>query len=99
MILKSELKEEGGKLVKTTLEVEENMILKAEIHGDFFLHPEEGIEEIERFFYGKKLTEENKNELIDGLKNLIKKKKMELFGLKVETIVEVLFKALESRQK
>ncbi len=49
MIGKSEMKVQGGKLIRVECDVHErsNTILRLIITGDFFLHPEEAIEELE----------------------------------------------------
>ena len=49
MIGKSELKVEGGKLIRVECDVHErsNVLMRLIITGDFFLHPEEAIEELE----------------------------------------------------
>ena len=49
MIGKSELKVQGGKLIRVECDVHErsNVIMRLIITGDFFLHPEEAIEELE----------------------------------------------------
>jgi len=48
MTLRAEYKVKGGKLIKVALEVEGDVIKSAKICGDFFLYPEDAIEEIER---------------------------------------------------
>lgn len=49
MIGKSELKAQGGKLIRVECDVHErsNVVMRLIITGDFFLHPEEAIEELE----------------------------------------------------
>ena len=49
MIGHSELNVEGGKLIRVECEVHErsNVVMRLIITGDFFLHPEEAIEELE----------------------------------------------------
>lgn len=42
----------AGKLLKIEIEVVNNSISKLKIYGDFFLHPEEGIEIIEENLLG-----------------------------------------------
>jgi lipoate-protein ligase A len=52
MLLKSEYKVKGGKLIKVALEVEGDIIKCAKICGGFFLYPEDVIENIERSLEG-----------------------------------------------
>jgi lipoate-protein ligase A len=44
---KAEYKVEGGKLVKAQVEKGDGWILRVKITGDFFIHPEEFLEELE----------------------------------------------------
>ncbi|MDI6708350.1 MAG: lipoate protein ligase C-terminal domain-containing protein [Candidatus Thermoplasmatota archaeon] len=57
-ILSASLKVEGGKLIRCSLEVKNSVILNAKITGDFFMHPEEKIEDLENLLRGLKLEEE-----------------------------------------
>jgi lipoate-protein ligase A len=45
----------NGKLVRVSAKVEGDKIVSARITGDFFLHPEESIFELERALIGKQL--------------------------------------------
>jgi len=56
-ILKGELKARGGKLIRCTLTVKNNIIQTIQITGDFFLHPEEKILDLEKLLTGCQLTE------------------------------------------
>jgi hypothetical protein len=49
MIGKSEIKVQGGKLIRVECDIHErsNVVMRLIITGDFFLHPEEAIEELE----------------------------------------------------
>jgi len=62
---KSTYKVEGGKLVKVQLKERDGKITEVIITGDFFLHPEEIIEDLERSLIGKSLDEESITEHID----------------------------------
>ena len=64
---KAEYKVEGGKLVKVQLQRIGKAIGKVKITGDFFLHPEELIEELERRLEGRLLDEEDLAEYIRAL--------------------------------
>jgi len=54
---KAQYKVEGGKLVKVQLETEGDKIKEVRIMGDFFLHPEEMIDELEKALKGSVLDE------------------------------------------
>jgi len=68
---------EGGKLIKVQLLSKFNAISNIKITGDFFLHPEELIEDLEKMLVGKPLDEKHLAHLI---KSLIKEKKATLLG-------------------
>jgi lipoate-protein ligase A len=74
---RAEYKVEGGKLIKVQLEKSGNAIGKIKIMGDFFLHPEELIEEVERTLEGRPL---NEADLIKHLKTLIEENEATLLG-------------------
>lgn len=44
---RAELKVPGGKMMVAETEVEAGLIIRVKITGDFFMHPEEAIEELE----------------------------------------------------
>jgi lipoate-protein ligase A len=47
-----------GKLIRLRAEVRDNSIQRIKITGDFFLHPEDGIAELEKRLVGCNLDEE-----------------------------------------
>jgi len=52
------LKVRGGKLVKCTLSLKGGKIESVKFTGDFFMYPEEKIEELEKMLEGIECTEE-----------------------------------------
>ncbi|MEA2089775.1 MAG: lipoate protein ligase C-terminal domain-containing protein [Thermoproteota archaeon] len=60
-------KVEGGKMIKVQLTKLGGKIEKIKITGDFFLHPEEIIEELERVLVGEPLEAENILQVIRDL--------------------------------
>jgi lipoate-protein ligase A len=70
-------KVEGGKLIKVQLREREGKIQEIRITGDFFLHPEELIEELEKALIGKPLKE---RDLAESIRSLIQKKEATLLG-------------------
>jgi len=78
---KAQYKVEGGKLVKVQLETEGTRIKKVKITGDFFLHPEELIEELEKAVEGTTLYEQV---LADRIEAFLKKNKAVLLGASPE---------------
>ena len=53
------LKVQGGKLLKVKLSQENGLISEISITGDFFIHPEESIEELEESLIGRETTSES----------------------------------------
>lgn len=83
-------KPEGGKLLRIKVKLDGNVIKEIKIYGDFFIHPEEKINEIESFFINKKI-EELKQHKTD-LDEKIRKERIELIGITTQSIIEALSK-------
>ena len=49
---RAELKVPGGKMMVAETEVEAGLLVRVKITGDFFMHPEEAIEELEEALTG-----------------------------------------------
>jgi len=47
----------GGKMLKVVVRVENGKITYVRFHGDYFVYPEEAVEDMEREIYGKNLEE------------------------------------------
>ena len=54
---KAELKVPGGKLLRASSVVRGGRIVEVRITGDFFMHPEEAIDELERWLRGVESSE------------------------------------------
>ena len=63
---RAEYKIKGGKLVKIELDETESKISKVKITGDFFLHPEYLIDELEEILLGHPLDETALTTLIEN---------------------------------
>ena len=88
----------GGKLVSIELSAEENVISGVKITGDFFLHPEESISDLESSLVGVKIP----FDWIDTEKKLlavITDKRLELVGVKSGNIISVMQKAVSEGPK
>lgn len=70
-------KVEGGKMIKVQLTQKDGKIEEIKIMGDFFLHPEELIEQIESMLVGSPLEEES---LMSSISALIEKRRAVLLG-------------------
>ncbi len=91
---RAELKVAGGKLLRAKLIVEDSVVKDAVITGDFFLHPEEGLELLEAEIRG--LTHPVS---VDELTACIEKVKgandLTFIGFSSRELAEVIWSALK----
>ncbi len=90
-ILRGELKVKNGKLVKCGIEMDGDKIKNIKITGDFFIYPEEKIEEFERKMMGLK-----KEEISKGIREFFKG--VELVGASANDFIQVMMKAMEKEE-
>ena len=90
-ILKGELKVKGGKLLKCSLTIKNRKISQIKITGDFFMYPEEKIEEMEKMLIGKEMER-------DAIKKALDKffLEVETFGASKEDFLEVIMMAIKT---
>ena len=81
---KSVLKVQGGKLIKTSIDYGKGKINSIRITGDFFAHPEEGIEMLEGELVGMDL---DRKALLDKIAGFVSRKRIVLFGIDPESLV------------
>ncbi len=74
-----------GKLLRLELDLEDTVIKKIEISGDFFVHPEEGLLEIEKSLLGVDM-----GEVAEVVRRVLKEKNIELIGFSPEDLKEAL---------
>jgi lipoate-protein ligase A len=82
----------GGKLIKVGLGVRKGRIAEIRITGDFFMHPEDAIEELEVALIGTRLENED---LEQGV-NALLARGVEIIGLEAADIVVSILSAHES---
>ena len=87
--MKAELKVSGGKLIRADCEVQEGRIIRIKLTGDFFLHPEEALEELENSLRGVELIE---MELKNHLSRFFDEEKT-LLGVKPDDFAAVILNA------
>ena len=75
----------NGKLLRIDVDINDNTIKYIKIHGDFFIHPEIGIEAIEKTLLGANILDES---LLKRLKK--ETEEFEMIGVSVEDIISVL---------
>lgn len=90
---RAEYKVEGGKLVKAQVTVDGDKIGKVKITGDFFLHPEDFLEELEEAVVGSPLEEASLAKLIRGL---AEKRNATLLGVSPEDFAKCIVMAGKS---
>ncbi len=86
-------KVEGGKLVKVLLSTKAGKIEKVKITGDFFMHPETFIEDLENALPGRSLDEED---LAAFIRHLFEKKQVVLLGASPEDLAKCIVAAAET---
>lgn len=80
----------NGKLLKILLEDDGGKILQIKITGDFFAHPEENIEKLEKALAGVIISAENLKILIE---NFLKETPTQLLGVDADSIVSTILQA------
>ncbi|MBS7634432.1 hypothetical protein KEJ34_02900 [Candidatus Bathyarchaeota archaeon] len=91
-MFRSEYKVEGGKMIKVQLNKDDGRICAIKITGDFFMHPEELIEDLERSLIGCPLDE---TIIIETIRNFIEVRGMTLLGVAPEDFARCIIKAGE----
>ena len=92
---KAEYKVKGGKMIRIQLVKKCSRIETLKITGDFFLHPETLIEQLERELKGLEL---NENDLAKFIKSLINREKATLLGASPEDIAKCIVMAVEKNE-
>jgi len=87
---KATYKVEGGKLIKVQLLERDGKIHEIKITGDFFLHPEDLIEDLEKALIGKPLKE---RDLAECIRNLIQNREATLLGASPEDFAKCILMA------
>jgi len=80
----------GGKLVEAEVEVSDGRIARVRITGDFFAHPEDVVEEVEKRLVGSRLDPE---EVAERVSSAVADLNATLVGVSVRDLVEVVLKA------
>ena len=91
MIGKSTLKVPGGKLLKAEVNYEGELIRSAKVCGDFFMHPETAINDLE-----KALCDIPVEDLENNVNRFFQVNSVTLFGVDAGDFVKVVRLALES---
>jgi len=87
---RAEYKVPGGKLLAAELGVEEGRLVGVKITGDFFMHPEAAIIELEKALDNIPIAD-----LEDNVNRFFQEYEVTLFGVEAEDFVKVVRLALE----
>tara|TARA_B100001013_G_C24226141_1_gene291250 strand:+ start:156 stop:437 length:282 start_codon:yes stop_codon:yes gene_type:complete len=90
MICNAENKIKGGKLIRIKCEIKEDILNKIKFSGDFFLHPEEKLNELEELLQGMKINEINTNII-----NFFRKNNVILLGIKEDDFANIFESAIK----
>ena len=91
----AEYKVPEGKLVKVKVEIHNNNLVAVQILGDFFVHPEHHIEEIEKHLCG--LSANNRAEEFEKrVREIVKKTKTKLVGVDAGSIAIAVKEAIRN---
>lgn len=91
--LHAEFKAPGGKLLRATCRIAGSNLETVKITGDFFLHPEEDLTELEEELVGVKMEE---GEIRKAVQAFFKKRKSTIIGAEPEDFVSVILKAVKT---
>lgn len=85
----------GGKLLKVHLwpDQAEERISKVKIFGDFFVHPEESIEDLEKHLQDTRL---DTDAIVDRVSEFLESAEVEIFGITPEAIAHAIMLAIEA---
>jgi len=97
MIVRAGEKVAGGKLVRLELEHDGSRILRAKITGDFFLHPEDALGEMENSLAGLKINCAE-SEFASAIAKAAESKSAELVGFSPEILASLVVKAIANRE-
>ena len=89
----AEFKVKGGKLLRVKIAYEGNIIFQIQITGDFFIHPEEGLDAIEKVLVGLRLPLSAQN--VEGLVNeVVTKEDIIIMGFSPNDLAKLVAGAL-----
>src|SRR3989344_6061134 len=91
---KAEKKVPGGKLVKVAISFNTQKIESVKITGDFFLHPEDTIINIEKSLKNSRINS-TEAELSKKINSAISLNNAQLLGINAEAIAQTILEALQ----
>ncbi|UCE37141.1 MAG: hypothetical protein JSW00_16935 [Thermoplasmata archaeon] len=82
----------NGKLLKVTVEFEEDTISRVQIKGDFFIHPEESLDDLEVALKGKDYTRKTIGDIVG---DFFARSGLIAFGITPKAVVDAILKCKE----
>jgi hypothetical protein len=92
-MFESNYKVPGGKLVKVKLEVRGNVIESVRILGDFFIHPEHTLIDIEKALCGTRLEAER---IVQSIESVLRDNSAQMIGAGPPDFATAILLALKS---
>ncbi len=83
VVKRAEIKRPNEKLLRITAEIDKGVIRTVILSGDFFVHPEEGIESIQRALAGVK---PDRAAIIKAIEDVVAAHGIEMVGISADTI-------------
>jgi lipoate-protein ligase A len=83
-------KVKGGKLIKVKVELKDGLIQAITLLGDFFLHPEYALEQIEASLRGVHLS---KAAIINEIEKVMERNQATLIGASIEDFAQAIMSA------
>ena len=87
--MRAEMKIPGGKLIAAEVDVRDGIFEDIHFYGDFFLHPEEKIEELESELRGR-----NVDEMEDIIRRVLSD--AEMAGVSIDDFIAIAKRAMEA---
>ena len=73
-----------GKLLKISSVLEDGKIKYFKLRGDFFIHPEESIEQIENYLIGKDINKD----FVLNFEEFLNENKIQVYGFKPQDLLD-----------
>ena len=82
---------EAGKLVRLKLDVRDGIVVDAKIVGDFFMHPEDSIQDLEQLLTGRATHDGIHNEV----QQYVDENNIQLIGITAQVLEQLTQKILD----
>ena len=73
-----------GKLLKISSVLEDGKIKLFKLRGDFFIHPEESIEQIENYLIGKDIDKD----FVSNFEDFLSESQIQVYGFKPQDLLD-----------